>query len=185
MDFDKLPLRLKNAYSIFKPQNPRFSKLDRIMHYFLYAFCVPMGLLLIIFCFNRIYLARQSLHWENVPGKIIASYISIGGKNNGIIYFKATYRYSVSGIEYVGYDVNYGAGSSMLGEGREAAEAKAARYPAGASATVFYDPVAPEHSCLEQGGDLGGYFFLLGGGSFLIVFGVWGFFRLVRPKKKS
>lgn len=176
---------MKNADSVFKPRKSRFYKLDLVAHYFLYAACVVLGLLLVFFCLNRIYLARQSLSWTGVPGKIIwADAVGTGGKTRNIARLRAGYQYAVNGTEYVGNDVGYGF-SETFGEKRETAEMRVARYPAAAIVTVYYDPAAPQNSCLEPGGDLTGYFFPASGALFMFVFGVWGFWRLAGPEKKS
>lgn len=159
--------------------------LNRIFNWLLYLTCLALGSLTIIYCLNRVILAYQSPGWAPVPGQIISSYINVGGKNNGIIYLKAMYRYSINGTDYVGTEVSYGFHGFPFGESREEAESKAARYPAGAVVPVYYKPSSPADSCLETGGDLWGYSFPIGGGMVLNIIGVWGIWRLLKPKKKG
>ncbi|HEX8735005.1 MAG TPA: DUF3592 domain-containing protein [Pyrinomonadaceae bacterium] len=156
--------------------------LDRIFNYLLYATCLILGALIIVYCLNRAVLASQSPAWAAAPGQIVASYTTVSGKNNGIINPHVIYRYTVDGVAYTGTEISYGYNGFFSGESREMAEAKAAQYPNGAIVKVFYKPSSPAVSCLETGGSLWSYGFPAAGGIFLFALGIWGIRRLLKPK---
>jgi hypothetical protein len=156
--------------------------LDRIFNYLLYASFLILGVLVIVYCLNRAVLAYQSPDWAVVPGQIVASYTTVSGKNKGIVNPHVIYRYTVNGVTYSGTEFSYGYNGFFFGESRETAEAKAAQYSYGAIVQVFYNPSSPAVSCLETGGSLWSYGFPVAGGIFLIVLGIWGIRRLIKPK---
>lgn len=157
--------------------------LDRIFNYLLYVICLILGALVIIYCLNRVVLAYQSPNWSVVPGQIIASYTTVGGRNNGIVSPRVIYRYTVNGATYTGTEFSYAYNGFYFAGSREMAEAKAAQYPNGSIVQVFYNPSSPAVSCLETGGSLWSYGFPVAGGIFLFVAGVWGLRRLLKSNR--
>jgi len=127
---------------------------------------VGLGLLLFGRSARRKALASQS--WPTVAGTVTESEVKITEHNPGngmeaqqTTYYKPVvkYQYIVEGMEYTGSRIAFGAMNSA----HSAANAVVARYPAGASVNVRYDPEKPAEAVLET---------KTGGGSLLMVFGV-------------
>jgi hypothetical protein len=140
------------------------------------------GVLLIVYCLNRAALTYQSREWTAVPGEVLYSYVTIGGKHNGLADLNVAYNYRVNGVNYVGKTITYGYRGFFFSENREKIEAKLAQYPRGAIVQVYYKTSSPAYSCLEAGGNLWGFIFPISGGILLIVFGAW---RTIKQKNKG
>ena len=127
---------------------------------------IGMGLLLFGRSARRKALASQS--WPAVAGTVTESEVKITEHNPGngmdaeqTTHYKPVvkYQYSVEGMEFTGSRIAFGAMNSA----HSAANAVVARYPAGASVTVRYDPEKPAEAVLVT---------KTGGGAMLMVLGV-------------
>jgi hypothetical protein len=127
---------------------------------------IGLGLLLFGRSARRKALASQS--WPTVAGTVTESEVKITQDSSGsgldaqeTTHYKPVvkYQYSVEGMEYAGSRIAFGAMNSA----HSAANAVVARYPAGASVTVRYDPEKPAEAVLETKS---------GGGALLMVLGV-------------
>ena len=132
---------------------------------------VGLGLLLFGRSARRKALASQS--WPTVAGTVTESEVKVtehtsgdGTNEHAITHYKPVvkYQYSVEGMEYAGSRIAFGAMNSA----QSAANAVVARYPAGASLTVRYDPEKPAEAVLETKTGSGALLMVLGVG-FLIV----------------
>jgi len=127
---------------------------------------VGLGLLLFGRSARRKALASQS--WPTVAGMVTESEVKVTEQTSGsgmdaeqTTHYKPVvkYQYSVEGMEFTGSRIAFGAMNSA----HSAANAVVARYPAGASVTVRYDPEKPAEAVLET---------KTGGGAMLMVLGV-------------
>lgn len=88
--------------------------------------------------------------WSKTSGKIIDSSLSQpdvpreGGETNATVNIR--YQYQVSGKNLEGKRVKFGGQGGMT---RVAAEQLVAKYPAGATVDIYYDPKSPAQSALE------------------------------------
>jgi len=127
---------------------------------------IGLGLLLFGRSARRKALASQS--WPTVAGTVTESEVKVTQHSSGsgmdaqeTTHYRPVvkYQYSVEGMEYTGSRIAFGAMNSA----HSAANAVVARYPAGASVTVRYDPEKPAEAVLETN---------TGGGGLLMVLGV-------------
>lgn len=117
--------------------------------------------------------ARASRNWPSVEGAILRSSVereltrASGGSAAGSLWRPVVaYEYAVGGTRYEGDRVAFG--EYATGEAADA-EAVAARYPAGASVQIHYDPEVPGQAVLEPGTAGLPWFFLGLGAVFLAV----------------
>lgn len=142
-----------------------------------------MGALFVGFSIYRLVLVDESRDWPGVDGVIVSSGVRIGGKNNGLVNVDVQYRYTVDGLEYRGATAGYGFDEAPFGSDAAAAREKAERFRTGTTQTVYYRPESPSVSCLIRGGARAGFAIPIGAGLLFALFGGWGFYRLIRPKK--
>jgi hypothetical protein len=89
-----------------------------------------------------------SLTWPSAAGTIKASSVAAYRAQGGKQYIaKVAYDYAVNGTPYSGDRVRFGNRAGALAT----AEADVAKYPAGGSVDVRYDPGKPQTSTLEGG----------------------------------
>lgn len=117
-------------------------------------------------------LGRASLAWPSVAGVVtssdVNSYKTKGGKQ---FMAKVNYSYDVDGTSYVGNTLRFGHYAGALA----AAEADAAKFPAGAPVEVRYDPKKPQTSVLEPGvagSSVLGLVLAITGVVFLVIVGI-------------
>lgn len=89
-------------------------------------------------------LGAASLTWPTTPGRIVSSEVKQTPKGGArpII----AYTYAVAGQSYTGHIASF-TGTHSLQESQRLVTA----YPAGADATVYYDPEKPSLAVLETG----------------------------------
>ena len=101
---------------------------------------------------------RASQGWPSTLGKIVSSKLVEGSSSEGgrTISAEVVYSYTVAGQEFRSDHRSFGgAGSgSLAGE-----NAIIARYPAGSSVTVYYNPVTPGDAVLERASGMAGLMF--------------------------
>jgi hypothetical protein len=98
--------------------------------------------------------ARRAVSWPVTPGRVVASRVesyttSVGGRSgNRVTLFQPVveYAYIVKDREFHSTQLRFGAREST---GRDLAEARAARYPAGSEVPVHYDPQNPSNAVLD------------------------------------
>ncbi|MBP7775634.1 MAG: DUF3592 domain-containing protein [Acidobacteria bacterium] len=117
--------------------------------------------------------ARASLSWPTVEGVILRASVvreltsSSGGSAAGTLWRPVVaYEYVVGGTRSEGERIAFG--EYATGESADA-EAVVARYPAGASVEVHYDPEVPGRAVLEPGTAGMPWFFLALGAVFLAI----------------
>ena len=90
-----------------------------------------------------------SKHWPTTEGRILSSVVRrSSGRQGTICEPDIVYQYAVDGTDYAHWAVDLrGLGTTC---GSVAAEV-VARYPVGATVTVYYDPDHPERAVLEPG----------------------------------
>jgi len=99
--------------------------------------------------------ARASRSWPTVPGTVTASRVT--SLPSGLIWpftlyrLRLTYRYTVDGFEYEGGRVQFGPKTIPS---QDLIDAFAAKYPAGASVAVHYDPNDPQTCTIETSDDM-------------------------------
>lgn len=106
------------------------------------------GLCLLIY---SVHLGYQSSAWPTTSSRIIRSEVawtqSTSSSSKSTPYALIYYSYSVNGRDYNNDRISFDNVSSS----REAVEVLVAQYPAGAEATVSYQPETPENSVLQPG----------------------------------
>ena len=95
--------------------------------------------------------ARQiAQSWPNTPGMVLVSTVQSRRTGRSITTFPVVvYQYQVNGMTYQGKTIKVGEqylNVRILGQ----AQATAARYPVGATVTVYYNPANPAESALER-----------------------------------
>lgn len=92
--------------------------------------------------------AQAALAWPMAPGQVLASGIGQENGENGVTYFpQVSYAYNVNGQTFQNQRIVFGGGQT----GNPApAEKMAARYPAGSSVSVYFNPANPQDAVLER-----------------------------------
>jgi hypothetical protein len=92
---------------------------------------------------------QASQRWPSTLGKIVSSRIVEGSSSDGgrTIGAEVVYSYTVAGQEYRSDHRSIGGGGSGSIAGENAI---IARYPAGSSVTVYYNPSTPGDAVLER-----------------------------------
>jgi hypothetical protein len=110
--------------------------------------------------------ASASSSWPTTQSRITASRLDRTGSGSDTKYRPSvSYRYSVQGTDYTGKRIR--AVSSYTSRGK--AESELARYPSGATVTVYYDPADPASSVLVPGVTMGIYLMLAVGVACLVL----------------
>jgi uncharacterized membrane protein YbaN (DUF454 family) len=87
--------------------------------------------------------------WPVAAGEIISSEVKASQTDNSANYFPMIhYRYKVNLVEYESNVVRLSE-SVLVGTGRNLAQTRVDKYPAGQAVNVYYDPEQPEKSTLE------------------------------------
>lgn len=111
--------------------------------------------------------AQATLAWPASPGQVLAAVVGVQSGENGPTYFpRITYTYNVNGQTYQNDRLVIGGGISG---NRGPAEQIVARYPAGSSVPVYFNPANPQEAVLERRS--GSTRFLVGLGAFLLLMG--------------
>jgi hypothetical protein len=111
--------------------------------------------------------AQASANWPSVQGQVTSSEVERSTDSEGTSYLpQVDYAYTVNDVRYSGERVNFGQNSYSS---RRGAEEVVARYPAGQTVAVYYDPVEPESAVLEPGVSSGSYIVLSIGGCFVLI----------------
>jgi hypothetical protein len=113
--------------------------------------------------------AYRSAQWPKAIGTITSSAVEEQRDSKGTMMYRPaiTYRYSVSGREYVSSRRIFGGEMGVNWPGP--AEKTIARYPAGAAVTIHYDPRKPGEAVLEPGQYKIPLFAIVFGAVFLIL----------------
>jgi hypothetical protein len=112
--------------------------------------------------------ALGSTRWPAAPGEVLSAKIaSRDGRPHPLV----RYTYQVGGKAYTAARISFHSTTSLPLPGlpAETAEAVLARYPAGKSMPVYYDPAAPDRAVLEPGAGPGAYLPAAVGGLFFIL----------------
>jgi hypothetical protein len=111
----------------------------------------PISVMLIAMIANRALQLRRAAQWPSVPGRITKSAVSASDQQGSD---KATRIVNVPSIEYEFFFNGQKRTGRRIGIGEDAGgpniEATLARYPLGASVTVYTDPHDPENCVLER-----------------------------------
>lgn len=114
--------------------------------------------------------ARRSQAWPVTEGTVLRSEVVVERvQADDDFHAEVTYRYRLNGREYQGDRIGFG---FELSDRLDSAEAIVARYPAGSSILVYYDPADPSQSVLEPGATAGNKLLVMAGA------GAAGFFSL-------
>ncbi len=133
---------------------------------------VIVALFLLIMALRSMRRATASQSWVQTSGQIIASTLearrshSSSGGYSTAYYPVVTYQYVVNGQMYQGSRINFG---SPIGSGFAGiAQRWLARFPAGATVPVYYNPNDPTQAVLERSAG-GSSKILLGVAVFILV----------------
>ncbi|SFD17894.1 Protein of unknown function [Bosea sp. CRIB-10] len=111
---------------------------------------LPMVVMVAAMILNAGLKVRRASSWAQAPGRIIRSQMGVrrppeGNEIGTVVNVPAvTYSFSVGGVTHQGTRVSLGDISGKH------AQVALARYPAGASVTVYYDPADPSDCVLER-----------------------------------
>jgi len=111
---------------------------------------LPMVVMVGAMILNAVLKVRRASNWAQAPGRIIRSQMAVrrppeGNEIGTVVNVPAvTYSFSIGGVTHQGTRVSLGDISGKH------AQVALARYPAGASVTVYYDPADPSDCVLER-----------------------------------
>jgi hypothetical protein len=118
------------------------------------AVFVVIGIGLIWFAYHNRKLAKASLAWPSVTGRIIRSQVSQSENFDQENRLKVTYLADVAYEYVVGDQTMQGDrvqfGGRISGGSSKPAQKVVDRYPVGSEITVYYDPVRPNQCTLER-----------------------------------
>jgi hypothetical protein len=159
--------------------------IDKFLNRLVYLTITALGAGMIFCAAHYSILILQSENWTETSGTVFYSYAAAsGGKARSGFVAKVVYHYSVNGVNYAGNTLSHEFSRTFLGESREAAEARLNAYPNGAAVTVFYDPAAPEYSCLVKGGSAASYLYPFALGAIFAALGSAGIWRSFKRKNR-
>ena len=129
----------------------------------IFLWLLPAGFVLVGVIFflrsdSAVTQASESARWSTVDGTVVSSTVSWsrdeegqGGSRLGEVWYNAEveYTYEVNGRVHRGDRVSFDFASKAGDD--EKARKTVAKYPAGSSVTVHYDPASPDRSVLEPG----------------------------------
>lgn len=130
-----------------------------------------IGLLLFYIAHSRRSKAKQAQGWPSVMGKVVESrleqYQTHDQENRSVMAWRprVNYYYAVAGQQFQGF-------LTPRGTHRPYAEKTIARFPAGSQVPVYYNPVQPAESILEQDSGSGYIFMYVMAGFFVLVSGL-------------
>lgn len=112
--------------------------------------------------------ARASAGWPAVSGQITSSSVSHSTDSEGADSYTPSvgYRYVVNDQQYTGSRIKFGETSYNK---ESEADAVVARYPAGTTVPIYYNPADPATAVLEPGVTSGSYVFLAVGACFIVL----------------
>jgi hypothetical protein len=93
--------------------------------------------------------AWRSRHWPTTNGKVVSSKVEIDHDDGELYRAAVSYRYVVDSIEYCSERIFFGDFSWTWGF--RSARRRVAKYYAGSTVRVYYDPETPEEAVLEPG----------------------------------
>jgi hypothetical protein len=113
---------------------------------------IVIGTLIIVAQLLLLIKARISKDWKELKGEILSSEIetlNITNENNKTYRAAISYKYSISGKQYISSRVFFGdrIHSSFKGKSLKLIN----KYPVGSIVSVYYDPSNLEESVLEKG----------------------------------
>ena len=110
--------------------------------------CVMLfsGLGIIVANFRNHYKAQRAIGWPGVTGKVLESFVN---KEDGMYKPEIRYEYRAYGEYHIADCWRLGATASSWG--KASSKRAVAKYPAGASVTVFFNPERPREAVLEPG----------------------------------
>jgi hypothetical protein len=105
---------------------------------------------------------KASQAWPSTPGRIVGSGVEVSSGSEGGNVYRAvvTYRYQVGGQVFQNNRRVFG--DTVSSSNRGAAERTAARFVAGSSVPVYYNPANPQDAVLERKSGVAGLMFGLG-----------------------
>ncbi len=147
-------------------------------HPFASLVCASIGSFLLLVLFASWRRARMASRWPLARGHIVRSAVERTAQSTGrsgssrrtpVFQAVIEYAYTVEGLEYRSQRVSFGA---TVAGSRSFAEARAARYPAGAEVEVRYAPADPSDAVLEPRNEFAWVGLVLAGA---FLFGAWWF----------
>jgi len=126
--------------------------------------------------YNSMQKAKAAKAWPTVEGRITSSEVDSYWKRDRdsgstrMHEAKIAYEYTVDGVSYESTKISFMSSSSSL---RGQAQAMVRKYPAGGTATVYYNPSNPQEAVLEPGAAGGAMIFMAAGGIFALI-GIFG-----------
>jgi len=105
---------------------------------------------------------KASRAWPSTPGRVTGSGVEESSASEGGTVYRAVvhYSYAVGGREYQNNRRVFG--DTVSSSNRGAAERTAARFVAGSSVPVYYNPANPQDAVLERTSGVAGLMFGLG-----------------------
>ena len=141
-----------------------------------------IGLVLFYFGISGVFEAVGSNYWQTVPGKIIASNIISGGKNNSTVYSAyIKYEYKVKDVIYSGNRISYG---DYISVNQSRAKEIVDKYHSGTDVTIYYKVNDPVVSVLEPGAKLQTFFLPLSAFAIFIL-GLFAFLANKRANQRA
>lgn len=96
-------------------------------------------------------LSLASLSWTTVPGLVGSAIVASTGSGDfeeaSWYEPRVNYTYTIAGREYAGARISFG---RMQFSSKKKADAVIAKYPAGATVSIAYDPQDPQNSVLDR-----------------------------------
>lgn len=128
---------------------------------------VLTGGAILYFGVRDILIARDSVNWPSVPGKVISSVVESHRSDDGTTYSaEVHFEYDIEGVTHASNRVGVGSVSTSNPSG---ARKTVNRYPAGKVVDVFYNPEDPDYGLLETGVRGETWFLPVFGGIFFTV----------------
>ncbi len=105
---------------------------------------------------------KASQAWPSTPGRVIGSGVEVSSGNEGGYVYRAvvTYSYQAGGREF--HNNRRVFGDTVSSSNHGAAERAAARFVAGSTVPVYYNPANPQDAVLERSSGIAGLMFGLG-----------------------
>ena len=134
------------------------------------------GIAFVLIGYNSMQKAKAAKAWPTVEGRITASEVDSYWKRDRdsgsqrMHQAKIAYEYTVDGENYESTKISFMNTSSSM---RSQAQAVVKKYPAGGTATIYYNPLNPQEAVLEPGATGGAMFFMAAGGIFALI-GIFG-----------
>ena len=121
----------------------------------------------------------KSKNWPSITGKVLSSDVGgmkrIGSKPTSAVIAKVRYVYEVDGVSYTSSRISH----NDHGSTKKAQKKIAGRYPQGATVKVFYNPMNPSSSILEDRIPVASFLTVAGGIGFILI----GYFFIFKAPK--